>query len=185
MNIRKKILRLVGIILSLLGAIILQKNVLAFSVSPMKQTITLVPGSTYTGRVSAFVVSEANGGEKMYYEASIAPLVVKDEDKQYVGVFDQMGDRNDIVNWTTISNSNETSELGGKVFGSINPGETVDFSYKITVPKNAKGGGQYFAVRIKSIPDPEAEVEGGNVGIVDYISIASVVYAEVAGEINN
>lgn len=180
---KKMVFGLVGFTMMVVGLGGVSGEAFAFSVTPMKQTITLQPGDTYSGRVSSFVMSESNGGEKMYYEASIAPLVVKDDDNQYFGVFDEIGDRNDIVNWTTISDNDETSEPGGKVFGSIDPGEKIDFEYRVTVPKDARGGGQYFAVYIKSVPNPNAEKSEGNLGIVDYTSIASVVYAEIAGDI--
>lgn len=184
MKNKKITISLFGLAIVFWGAMAMQENVLAFSVSPMKQTVMLAPGDTYTGRVSAFVANEENGGEKMYYEASIAPIVIKDEGNQYFGVFDQMGDRNDIVNWTTISDDDEVSESGGTVFGSINPGEIKDFKYEISVPEDARGGGQYFAVYIRSVPNPDTTNDTGNVGIVDHISIASAVYAEVSGDID-
>ncbi|MBR3322089.1 hypothetical protein IKG05_00370 [Candidatus Saccharibacteria bacterium] len=183
MKYRKIMFSVVGFALALVGLGGLSSDVSAFSVTPMKQTITLQPGDTYSGRVSSFVMNEGNGGKTTYYEAWVAPLTVDDVDNHYTGVFNKANDWTDIVNWTTISDGDETAKYDEKVTGVMEPGEMVDFTYAVNVPEDARGGGQYFAIVVQQIPDPNAKNEG-NVGIADYIQIASVVYAEVAGDIN-
>ena len=183
MKYKKLVFGVVGFALALVGLCGLSSDVSAFSVTPMKQAITLQPGDTYTGKVSSFVTSENNGGEAAYYEAWVAPFTVDDADsKQYMAVFDKTSDWTDIINWTKVSDSDETAKYGEKVTGVMEPGELVDFTYTIDVPKNARGGGQYFAVIIQQVPDPNAK-GNGNVGIANNIQIASVVYAEIAGDI--
>lgn len=183
MSYHKKVLfGLVGFVAMALGLLINGDSVLAFSVTPMKQTVSLAEGDSYTGRVTAFV-NEQQGGT-FYYEASIKPLTVNDNNNEYAAATNIKGDHNDIVNWVTLSNGKETADANGVVKGSLELGESVDFSYTIDVPKDARGGGQYFAVVITSVPNPNEDNNGGNLAIRDNISIISSVFAEVAGDIN-
>lgn len=183
MKYKKVVFGVVGFALALIGFGRLSGNVSAFSVSPMKQTLTLQPGDTYTGRVKAFVMNEGNGGATTHYEAWIAPLTVDDADNNYTAVLDKTTESTEIVNWVSLSDDDETAKYGNKVFGVMEPGEEVNFSYTVNVPNNVKGGGQYFAVYIQQVPDPNGKSEG-NVGITNHIGIVSAVYAEVAGDIN-
>ena len=181
MSYHKKVLfGLVGFVAMALGLLINGDSVLAFSVTPMKQTVSLAEGDSYTGRVTAFVNDQTG---TFYYEASIKPLTVNDVDNEYAAATNKKGDYNDIVNWVTLSNGQETAGADDVVKGSLEPGESVDFSYTINVPKNARGGGQYFAVVITSVPDPNEDNSGGNLAITDSISIISAVFAEVSGDI--
>ncbi|MBR2709830.1 hypothetical protein IKE72_01995 [Candidatus Saccharibacteria bacterium] len=179
---KKLFLGLAGFIAMFLGLFFTRGTVSAFSVTPMKQTVSLAEGDSYTGRVTAFV-NESQQNGNFYYEASIKPLTVNDSDNEYAAVTSKSGDYNDIVNWVTLSNGQETADANGVVKGSIEPGESVDFSYTINVPRNARGGGQYFAVVITSVPDPNAQTDGGNLAITDNLSIVSAVFAEVSGDI--
>lgn len=183
MNYKKIMFGVVGFALALIGLGKMSGSASAFSVSPMKQAITLQPGDTYNGRVSSFVMNENNGGKTTYYEAWVAPLTVDDVDNHYTGIFDKTNDQTDIVKWVTLSDGDEVAEYEEKITGVMEPGGSVDFTYTVNVPEDARGGGQYFAVIIQQVPNPNAGDEG-NVGITDYIRIASVVYAEVAGDIN-
>ncbi|MBQ3445186.1 hypothetical protein IJH23_00055 [Candidatus Saccharibacteria bacterium] len=183
MSYHKKVLfGLVGFVAVAMGLLVSGGTVSAFSVTPMKQTISLAEGDSYTGRVTAFV-NEQQGGT-FYYEASIKPLTVNDNNNEYAAATNIKGDHNDIVNWVTLSNGEETADANGVVRGSLELGESVDFSYTIDVPRDARGGGQYFAVVITSVPNPNEDDNGGNLAIRDNISIISSVFAEVAGDIN-
>ena len=182
MKYKKILFGVVGFALVLVGLGGLSSDVSAFSVSPMKQTITIQPADTYSGRVEAFVVNEDNGGETTYYEAWVAPLTIDDANEGYTATFDKTSDQTDIVNWVTVSDGDETAKYGDKVAGVMEPGESVDFTYTVNVPDDARGGGQYFAVIIQQVPDPSTE-GNGNVGIKNYVQIASVIYAEIAGDI--
>lgn len=182
MKYKKIVFGAVGFALTLIGLGGLSGDVSAFSVTPMKQTITLQPGDTYSGRVGAFVMDEGNGGDTTYYEAWVAPLTIDDANEGYTATFNKTSDWTDIVNWVTVSDDDETVKYGEKVTGVMEPGESVDFTYTVNVPKDARGGGQYFGVIIQQVPNPNAE-DGGNVGIKNHIQIASVIYAEIAGDI--
>lgn len=153
----------------------------AISVSPMKQVITLTPGETYTGKVKIFV-ERSSAQEEQFYEASIAPLSVNDADNNYVGVFNKMGENNEIVNWTTLSDKETTVGYEDTLSGSMMRDESKELYYTINVPEGARGGGQYFAVMTKQVKDPNSKIKG-NVAIEESIGIASVVYVEISGDL--
>ena len=95
MSYHKKVLfGLVGFVAMALGLLINGDSVLAFSVTPMKQTVSLAEGDSYTGRVTAFVNDQTG---TFYYEASIKPLTVNDADNEYAAATNKKGDYNDIV----------------------------------------------------------------------------------------
>ena len=173
---------LAGAIVMFLGLFFTGGSVSAFSVTPMKQAVSLAAGDSYTGRVTAFTTEHQQQGSTFYYEASIKPLTVNDNGGDYAAMTSKSNNYTDIVNWVTLSNGKETTDASGVVKGSLEPGESVDFNYTIDVPKNARGGGQYFAVVITSVPDPN-EKSSGNVAITDNISIISAVFAEISGDI--
>ena len=182
MRYKKVVFGAMGFALALIGLGVTSGEASAFSVSPMKQTITLQPGDTYSGRIKAFVMDESNGGNTTHYEAWVAPLTIDDANESYTPTFNKTSDWTDIVNWATVSDEDETAKYGDKVTGVIEPGEAVDFTYTVKVPEDVRGGGQYFGVIIQQVPNPNAE-DSGNVGIKNNIQIASVIYAEIAGDI--
>ena len=182
MRYKKVVFGAMGFALALIGLGVTSGEASAFSVSPMKQTITLQPGDTYSGRIKAFVMDESNGGNTTHYEAWVAPLTIDDANESYTPTFNKTSDWTDIVNWATVSDEDETAKYGDKVTGVIEPGEAVDFTYTVKVPEDVRGGGQYFGVIIQQVPNPNAK-DSGNVGIKNNIQIASVIYAEIAGDI--
>ena len=176
--LKKMLLGVFGLVAMACGLLWAGDSVSALSMTPMKQAISLMPGDTYTGRVTIY--QQGQGDEKVHYQASIVPLSVNDENNEYYGIFDQETSYTDIVNWVTLTNGKETVNYGDKIDGYAALGEEVDLIYTIKVPQDARGGGHYFAVKADTVPDSDAE---GNVTVMETISIASVVYAEVAGDI--
>lgn len=177
-SLKKYLISVVGVFAVFCSAFFMSGSVSALSMTPMKQSVSLVPGDEYTSRVSIY--QQGTGDGKLHYSASIVPLTVNDESNNYSAVFDKASDYTDIVDWVTLTNGADTTRAGGTVEGYADLGETVDLVYTINVPNNARGGGHYFAVLAKTIPDNNAD---GNVVITDSISIASVVYVEVSGDI--
>lgn len=175
----KIIFGIAGLVTIFFGFLETNNTVSALSVTPMKQSISLMPGDTYTGRVTTYQGGRGEG--RFHFRANIVPLTVDDSDGSYVGVFDRESDYTDIVNWTTLSNGAQTVGYGDEIEGYAALGENVDLIYTINVPEDARGGGHYFAVIVGIVPDGNAN---GGVVITDSISIASVVYAEVAGDIS-
>lgn len=176
---KKMLFGVIGLAVIACGFLGASGAVSAISMTPMKQAITLMPGDTYTGRVTIY--QQGQGDEKVHYRASIVPLSVNDENNAYYGIFDQETSYTDIVNWTTLTNGMETVKYGDSIDDYMVLGEEIDLIYTITVPEDARGGGHYFAVMATLVPSDSGD---GNVTVKEYVSIASVVYAEVAGDIN-
>ena len=179
-SVKKVLFGLVGVITIIIGTVLSQEPVSAFSVSPMKQTISLIPGQTYSSKVSASM--PLNADKNMHYEASIVPFKVNDKDNDYSIDLSSSDEHNEIVKWASLSNGTKTAKYGDVLTGELIPGERIDFIYSINVPESVVGGGQYFAVLIKSVPNPSDD-EDHNVMIAETHSIASVVYVELSGEI--
>lgn len=176
---KKMLLGVVSLVAVFCGLLWAGNSASALSMSPMKQAISLMPGDTYTGRVKIYQQGEGDG--EFHYKASIVPLSVNDDDNQYYGIFDKETSYTDIVNWTSLTNGQKTVDYGDVIDDYTPLGKEVELTYTIEVPQDARGGGHYFAVKAETVPSDNSE---GNVAIKDSISIASVVYAEVAGDIN-
>ena len=160
------------ILSGVVGAMVVFANVMvpygaasAFTVSPQSQEYSLIPGQSVTGEVSAVNPHDAEG--KFYYVVEVVPYSVSD-DGNYSPNFDAGSDYTDIVNWVTLSDDDELDKA----------------YYKITVPKDARGGGQYFAVRVKNDLDAtQKDNEEDSLVIRESIGIASLVFVEVSGDV--
>lgn len=172
----------VGFVAAVFGLFVTSHSVSAFSVSPMKQKAVLVPGDSYTGEVNVTAAADDHKNT-FYYKASVVPLTVNDDNNGYTAVYDQANEYTDIVDWVTLSNGSNTVRYGDFVDGAVEPGYSSSLTYRITVPDDARGGGHYFAIQIKSIPDPGENIKDNSIGIIDEMSILSVVYIEVSGDI--
>lgn len=139
-----------------------------FTVMPMSQMMdNLEPGETYTGEIT--VVNPATAKEDFHYKAYAAPYSV-------VGT-DYGADMASESNYTMIKDWIKIEEPEGV----ISPNSSKKVKYSITVPKSAPAGGQYAAIMIGQDPD---SIESGNEGMAvkDVFEMASVIYANVAGE---
>lgn len=176
----KKILAgLVGVVTLFVSVIVPYGTASAFTVSPQDQEYVLAPGQTVTGEVKASNPSDAEG--KFYYIAEVVPYSVSDDGK-YTMNFEATNDHTDIVNWVTMSDGDESGVK--EVHGVLEPGETGKAYYTITVPQDARGGGQYFAVRVKNDAEAMQEAEKNDAVVIkEVVGIASLVYAEVSGDI--
>lgn len=178
-HLKKILFSFIGLTTAFCGFLGASNSVSALSMTPMKQAISLMPGDVYTGRVTIYQIQQGEG--QLHYQANIAPLTINDDNNEYYGIFDKESDYTDIAKWVTLSNGSESAGYGDSIDGYAEFGEEVDLVYTINVPKDARGGGHYFAVMVSTVPEDSDE---GNVMIKETISIASVVYAEVAGDIN-
>ena len=170
---------LVGVVTLFVSVVLPYKSVSAFTVSPQDQEYVLTPGQSVTGEVKASNPSDAEG--KFYYIAEVVPYSVSDDGK-YTTSFEATDDHTDIVNWVTMSDDNESGVR--EVHGVLEPGETKSAYYTITVPEDARGGGQYFAVRVKNDVEAMQEAEKDDTVVIkEVIGIASLVYVEVSGDI--
>lgn len=170
---------IVGIVVALTSTLMPYAGASAFTVTPQDQEYALMPGQSVTGEVSAVNASDANG--KFYYVAEVVPYSVSN-DGSYSPSFDARDDYTDIVNWVTLSDDDESGRA--TVHGVLEPGETGKVYYTIKVPQNARGGGQYFAVRVKNDVDAAQKAEeNGSLTIREVVGIASLVFVEISGDV--
>ena len=169
----------VGAVMMLVSVLVPYGAASAFTVSPQDQEYVLTPGQSVTGEVKAINSSDAEG--KFYYIVEVVPYSVSDDGK-YTADFDAMSDRTDIVNWVTVSDDDESDKK--EVHGVLEPGEEGKAYYTITVPMDARGGGHYFAVRVKNDLAAAKEAEKDDmVAIKEVVGIASLIYVEVSGDV--
>lgn len=134
------------------------------SMSPMNQKIILVPGETYEG---SFTISNgASNDELLGFDISLQPFYVTEN---YDIKYENNGDYNQIVNWTTLSIEE----------GYLQPNQKQEVFFSIDVPLDAPAGGQYLAITATSKNDNDSGV--GNTAIKVHYSMAHIVYAEIAG----
>lgn len=142
-------------------------------ISPMSQKMILTPGETTSGSIN---VSSPNSA-KRDLEYSV-----------YIGSFSQKQDQDSVDDYGTVdtdivSNYNMlmdwiTLEKDG---GTVSPNGTDTIRFTIDVPENAPAGGQYATILVKD-DTKYADTGEGNVMIQSITQVASIIYAEVAGE---
>lgn len=140
----------------------------AFTLLPMSQNFNLEPGGTYTGSIT--IVNPVNSTNDFSYSVSVSPYSVVGE--EYQADITTTSSYSRIVDWITISEPT----------GTIAPNEAREVKFTITVPEDAYAGGQYAAIMVTSDPDKQ-DSEG--VSINNVFALASIVYANVTGEINH
>ena len=136
----------------------------SYSLSPMNQKISLIPGERYYGTFK--ITNPAENEYSFAYETEVSPFYV---DEDYQIIYENNGDYNQIVDWITIENPS----------GVVVPNSTTIVRFYVDVPENAPAGGQYATIIVR--PSDHDESARG-VNIKQKYNIAHVIYAEVAGE---
>lgn len=132
-----------------------------FLVTPMSQNIHLKAGEVYHGKIT--VANPASSTENFNYVVDIAPYSVIG--KNYDADLATVSNRSMIKDWTIISEPT----------GTLEPNESREINFTITVPENAPAGGQYMAIMVSGVPS-------NNMVVSSVPEIASLIYAKVAGE---
>lgn len=140
----------------------------AFTILPMSQNFILTPGKTYTGSIT--IVNPVNSTSDFAYSVSVSPYNVIGED--YQADITTVSAYSQIAEWVTIAEPT----------GSIAPNESREVEFTITVPEDARPGGQYAAIMVSS--DPSKQQSEG-VSINNVFALASIVYADVEGEVTH
>lgn len=142
-------------------------------ISPMSQKIILIPGESV--RASIDVSNPNNATSNLDYSV-------------YVGSFSQKQDQDSLDDYGTV----DTDEVSGfnammdwitldEESGSVEPNGTNTVWFTIDVPYDAPAGGQYATILVRD--DTKHDNTGdGNVMIQSVMQVASIIYAEVAGE---
>ena len=142
-------------------------------VSPMSQKIILIPGETYEGTIK--VANAATSKIDLSYTVDVESFsqdrsTEKNDDYGSVDLTARTS-RNQIVDWITLDRSG----------GSIAPNHSDVVTFRINVPENAPAGGQYATIVFLDTTDYGNKGDG-NVIIESQTQMASIIYANVAGE---
>lgn len=140
-------------------------NTNTFTVSPMSQVIELTPGRTYHGVIR--VANPADAEQDFTYVAEVAPYSVVGDD--YTADLMEKSDYSIIVDWLSIDNPT----------GVIPPNGMTEINFRIKVPADAPGGGQYAAITVRS---GATGGDGDGVMVQNVFEMASIIYAEIGGE---
>ena len=136
-----------------------------FMVTPMNQMISLKPGETYTGFIK--VANSGESSDDFAYKVSVAPYSVLGE--EYDADLATMSNHSMIVDWISLDKNS----------GILNPNETSEVYFTITVPSDAPAGGQYASLLVT---DDTSSLAGRGSMVNSVFEIASLIYADVAGE---
>ncbi len=132
-------------------------------VSPVKQKISLTPGSSYKG---SFKVQNAGAGT-FDYTVYATPYSVVNE--QYDPDYNTVGTYSQIADWITFDKKTEK--------GTLQPGETVDVEYTVNVPEDVPAGGQYAALMAQT---DTGNAENATINAIHRVGM--ILYAAVPGE---
>lgn len=137
----------------------------SFVISPMTKRVSLTAGKVYEGILTVSNPKDASSDIK--FKVDVSPYTVNGE--EYTVDFSNKDDFNQIVDWIKLD----------KKSGTLKPGESSKIGYAIMVPSDAPAGGQYAALLVSL--DNESKKSDG-VAVENVFEMASVIYAEVAGE---
>ena len=134
--------------------------------SPMHQKVILAPGESQS--FSLKITNPNKTQNDLHYSASVGSFNYNSDDSI---------DTNSVTNYNQIMNWIQLDSDGG----IVKPNETDTFTFTITVPNDAPAGGQYATILIRD--DTSKYVSGkSNVNIESTVQVASIIYAEIAGE---
>jgi len=144
------------------------------TVSPMNQSIVLLPGESYD---ATFTISNpVNSSDSTYYELSVDPFYLNDKSE---AIFEKFIDSNEMVNWITFISPTE---------GVLAPNETKEIKFTINVPSSAPAGGQYASIAVAMKKDELNKDSNNNDNgedsqamIKEIQRVGHLVYAEIAG----
>lgn len=127
----------------------------------------LDPGDTVK---SSFTIRNT-GTKTSSYKITVEPYGVEGDD--YTATFDNKTKFNDIVDWTTFSDSE----------GTLEPGESKEITFTVSVPADVPAGGQYGAIVAENSAEKGDATEGASIDIGRRVAL--IYYANVAGETRN
>lgn len=137
-----------------------------FTVTPMSQRVSLKPGEVYNGSIT--IINPVNSETDFNYKVEVTPYSVVGED--YAADLATKSNYNMMVDWLKIEEPT----------GTLKPNNSKEIKFSITVPKDAPGGGQYATIAVSQ--DRSSAAQDGGVAVNNVFEMASLIYAEVAGE---
>ncbi len=137
-----------------------------FTVTPMNQKIELTPGEVYHG--SIMVSNPATAKEDFNYNIEIMPYGVSGDGYDADLVTESA--RTQMTNWIVLKDTK----------GTLKPNEVKTIDFEIHTPADAGAGGQYAALTVSF---SGKQSENGGLNINNKFELASLIYAEVGGDI--
>ena len=137
-----------------------------FTVTPMSQRVSLKPGEVYNGSVT--VINPVNSENDFNYKVEVTPYSVVGE-----GYSADLATRSNytmMVDWVKVEEPT----------GTLKPNNSKEIKFSITVPQDAPAGGQYATIAVSQ--DQSKNTQEGGVAVNNVFEMASLIYAEVAGE---
>ena len=112
------------------------------SLTPVSKVLQLESNSVYEDKLTV----KNEGAENMEIEFYAAPYsyVYSDEDDTYRLGFNNENNFTQIVRWITFKD--QGGNYTKKATYTIEPGGSLDVSYKVSTPDNIPGGGQYAVI---------------------------------------
>ncbi len=139
----------------------LEAGDIVIQIKPADQEIELSPGKVVYGQVTVQNV----GRLPFTFTVSTKPYQVLNEN--YDPDFNTENSYTKLHNWITFPQESFQLE----------PGASQDVSFKITVPENVPGGGQYAAIIVETRDSMSSDA-----GVRIISQLASLIYAHVEGE---
>ena len=121
-----------------------EKPAMRIQISPVENRVTLNANETneYTFNV------DNTGSEGYSFKVYANPYSVLNE--QYSPSFSNQNAHTQVSRWITFKN--DAGEYGQEATYSVEAGQRKEVTYKITVPSDIPGGGQYAIVFVEAIP---------------------------------
>lgn len=141
-------------------AVALEPGDIVVSVSPAEQDLELAPGESYSG----FIEVTNRGRLAFNFTVSAAPFQVNSDN--YDPDFSTENSYTNLRNWLTFSQTDYHLE----------PGETARVAFRIKVPTDVPGGGQYAAILVST---EDSSNSSSTVNVTT--QVAATLYAQVAG----
>lgn len=136
-------------------------------IEPVKRKLKLTPGQSY---VSSIKVKNI-GTEKFTYRVSVSPYTVIDE-KYNADYENTKNDYTKMYNWIKIDEKLET--------GTLNPDQSVEVPFTVTVPSDMHNGGQYAAIMAET---SDGNKDGATIKTINRLGM--ILYADItSGAIN-
>ncbi|MBR2989625.1 hypothetical protein IKF40_01705 [Candidatus Saccharibacteria bacterium] len=132
-------------------------------VSPTKTKISLTPGASYVGSFKVMNI----GYLPFDYQVYATPFSVASE--SYAPNYEDTVSYSHMAEWVSFDKKTEK--------GTIQPGDTVEVSYTVNVPKDAPAGGQYAALMAET---SSGNAEDANIKTIHRVGM--ILYSAVPGE---
>ena len=121
----------------------------AIEISPLTKRVALKAGDAYTSSISV----KNTGNEAATISVYATPFSVSEDGETQV--YDAETAYTQISRWITVKNDEDSYE--SKASFRLEPGDNKTVDYKISVPEDVPGGGQYAVLFVEALPEDKSE----------------------------